>query len=59
MKHITFHLLEGERIIALLEHEGFLWVKTNLDRYFRSTQTPVEQIDFIEVEAGEKKGDGK
>lgn len=49
MKTIDFPLLEGERIVAMLEHEWFLWVKTNLDRYFKSTNVPVEHIDFVEL----------
>ena len=46
---IALSLLEGEEIVGLVSHDGFLYVKTNLDRYFKSTQAPVEHIDFVEV----------
>jgi len=49
MQSIRFYMVEGEYIVSMWTELDFLFIKTNLDRVFKSTNTPVENIDFIEV----------
>jgi len=49
MHELKFELLEGEYFTVMIEHSGYLWLRTNLGNYFKSTDSPVEHIDFVRV----------
>jgi hypothetical protein len=42
-------MLEGEYFIDMWEENGYLYVKSNLDRVWKSINVPIENIDFVEV----------
>jgi hypothetical protein len=46
---VKLNLIEGEEIDSLVQFQGTLFVHTNLNRVFKSVDTPVEHIDFVEV----------
>lgn len=48
-KSLKFFLLEDEYFVDMWVDMDCLYVKTNLDRVFKSTNVPVENIDFIEI----------
>lgn len=48
-KSIKFQLIEGEYFVDMWQENGHLFVKTNLDRVYKSTSVPVENMDFIEL----------
>lgn len=52
MNSVKLHLIEGEFIVSMVSYEGVLFVSTNLGRIFKSTDVPVEHIDFVEWELG-------
>lgn len=50
-KCLKFDMIEGEHFIGMTVSEyGNLYVGTNLNRIFVSTNTPAENIDFVEIE---------
>jgi hypothetical protein len=42
-------MIEGEYIIDMWVDMDRLFVKTNLDRVWQSTNTPVDNFDMVEV----------
>ena len=42
-------MLEGEYFIDMWVDMDCLYLKSNLDRVWKSTNTPVDNIDFIEI----------
>lgn len=49
MKSLKFEMLEGEYIIDMWVDMDRLYIKSNLDRIWKSTDVPIENVDFIEV----------
>ncbi len=49
MKSLKFDMLEGEYFIDMWVEGDYLYVKSNLDRVWKSINVPMENIDFIEI----------